>query len=87
MGIVEDDEGKSYAICYAAKLDTESAELDESEGAQPFIVTDAFGELVRNPELAQSILDDFLILASEEEDAEGDHDHGEDGHTHQAPGH
>ena len=86
VGIVEDDEGKSYAICYASKLDTEAAATDESEGAQPFIVTDAFGQLVRDPVLAQAILDDFLILAGEEEEAEGDHSHDEDGHPHQAKG-
>ncbi len=73
VGIIEDDAGKAYAICYSAKLDHE-----EEEGAQPFIVTDACGQLVRDPVLAQAILDDFLVLAAEEETSlDGQHDHEE----------
>ncbi len=64
----------------------ETPGADEDEGSQPFIVTDAFGQLVRDPALAQAILDDFLVLASEEDEANSDHDDHE-GHTHQAEGH
>jgi hypothetical protein len=50
--LVEDDEKNGYAICY-------------SESADEFVVTDAFGNLVPDEELAQEILDDFQVLAEE----------------------
>jgi hypothetical protein len=52
VGLVEDDEGNAFAVCY-------------NEGSDQFVVTDAFGELLENDELAQEILDDFFVLAEE----------------------
>jgi hypothetical protein len=52
VGLVEDDEGNAYAVCY-------------NEAADEFVVTDAFGELLDDEELAQEILDDFFVLADE----------------------
>ena len=52
VGLVEDDEGHAYAVCYN---DTD----DE------FVVTDDVGELLDDEELAQEILDDFFVLAEE----------------------
>ncbi|MDQ6823735.1 MAG: hypothetical protein M3Z07_04485 [Candidatus Eremiobacteraeota bacterium] len=52
VGLVEDDEGHTYAVCYCEKEDE-------------FVVTDAKGELLDNDELAQEILDDFFVLAEE----------------------
>jgi hypothetical protein len=72
VAIVEDDEGKAFAVCYAAKLDREKPEAGEEP--QPFIVTNVHGQLVRDPALAQAILDDFLLLASQEE-ADDDSSH------------
>jgi hypothetical protein len=74
VAIVEDDEGKAFAVCYAAKLDREKLEPGE-EAPQPFIVTNVHGQLVRDPALAQAILDDFLLLASQEEGADEDPSH------------
>jgi hypothetical protein len=52
VGLVEDDEGNAFAVCY-------------TEASDQFVVTDAFGDLLENDELAQEILDDFFVLAEE----------------------
>ncbi|MBV8581071.1 MAG: hypothetical protein JO103_02315 [Candidatus Eremiobacteraeota bacterium] len=52
VGLVEDDEGNSYAVCY-------------NEAADEFVVTDQFGDLLDDEDLAQEILDDFFVLADE----------------------
>jgi hypothetical protein len=52
VGLVEDDEGNAYAVCY-------------NDGSDEFVVTDQFGELLDDEELAQEILDDFFVLAEE----------------------
>ena len=52
VGLVEDDEGNSYAVCY-------------NEQDDEFVVTDQFGDLLDDEELAQEILDDFFVLAEE----------------------
>jgi hypothetical protein len=52
VGLVEDDEGNAYAVCYNEKNDE-------------FVVTDQFGDLLDDEELAQEILDDFFVLAEE----------------------
>ncbi len=52
VGLVEDDEGNAYAVCY-------------NEGSDDFVVTDQFGDLLEDEELAQEILDDFFVLAEE----------------------
>lgn len=57
VGLVEDDEAHTYAVCYCEKDDE-------------FVVTDAKGDLLDNDELAQEILDDFFVLAEESGDEE-----------------
>jgi hypothetical protein len=52
VGLVDDDQGNSYAVCYC-------------EPADEFIVTSSNGELLEDEELAQEILDDFFVLAEE----------------------
>jgi len=53
VGLVEDpDDHNAYAIAY-------------SEAADDFVVTDAFGKLLEDKELAQDILDDFRLFAEE----------------------
>jgi hypothetical protein len=52
VGLVEDDEGNAYAVCY-------------NEKADEFVVTDQVGDLLDDEELAQEILDDFFVLAEE----------------------
>ena len=52
VGLVEDDENNTFAVCY-------------SEKADEFVVTDASGTLLSNDEFAQEILDDFFVLAEE----------------------
>ena len=52
VGLVEDDEGNAYAVCY-------------NEQSDDFVVTDQFGELLDDDDLAQEILDDFFVLAEE----------------------
>jgi hypothetical protein len=52
VGLVEDDEGHAYAVCYNEKNDE-------------FVVTDQVGDLLDDEELAQEILDDFFVLAEE----------------------
>lgn len=68
VGIVEDEEEHAFAVCYCEALDTEEQAVNNE--VQPFIVTDLAGELVRDPVAAQAILDDFLVLASQEDGAE-----------------
>lgn len=52
VGLVADDENNTYAVCYNDQNDE-------------FIVTDQFGDLLEEEELAQEILDDFFVLAEE----------------------
>jgi hypothetical protein len=57
VGLVEDDERNVYAVCY-------SEEVDE------FVVTDHAGRLLPDEDLAQEILDDFVVLAEESAEPE-----------------
>lgn len=52
MGLVEDEEKNTYAVCYC-------------EPDDEFVVTDAAGKLLSDDDLAQEILDDFMTLAEE----------------------
>jgi len=52
VGLVEDDEENGFAVCYNDKDDE-------------FVVTDGYGDLLDDEELAQEILDDFFVLAEE----------------------
>jgi hypothetical protein len=52
VGLVEDEENNAFAVCY-------------NEAGDEFVVTDAFGDLLDDEELAQEILDDFFVLADE----------------------
>ncbi len=52
VGVVEDEDHNAFAVAY-------SQEADE------FVVTDPSGKLLDDDELAQEILDDFLVLAEE----------------------
>jgi hypothetical protein len=52
VGLVEDDDHNAFAIAY-------------SEAGDEFVVTNAFGKLLPDSELAQEILDDFFVLAEE----------------------
>ncbi len=52
VGLVEDDEGNAFAVCYNDRSDE-------------FVVTDQIGDLLADEELAQEILDDFFVLAEE----------------------
>lgn len=52
VGLVEDDEKNTFAVCYCEKDDE-------------FVVTNATGELLSDDDLAQEILDDFFVLAEE----------------------
>ncbi|HEY0383468.1 MAG TPA: hypothetical protein VGC72_14835 [Candidatus Elarobacter sp.] len=52
VGLVEDDEGRAYAVCY-------------NDQSDEFVVTDQIGDLLEDEELAQEILDDFFVLAEE----------------------
>ncbi len=52
VGLVEDDEGNAFAVCY-------------NEQRDEFVVTDQFGDLLEDEDLAQEILDDFFVLAEE----------------------
>ena len=52
VGLVEDEENNTFAVCYCEKEDE-------------FVVTNASGELLSDDELAQEILDDFFVLAEE----------------------
>jgi len=57
VGLVEDDDGHGFAVCYA-------------EEADEFIVTDAQGTMLEDDKLAQEILDDFFVLAQESAEEE-----------------
>jgi hypothetical protein len=59
VGLVEDDEGHAYAVCY-------------NEDADEFVVTDALGKLLEDTDLAQEILDDFFVLAEESVSTNGE---------------
>ena len=52
VGLVEDEENNTYAVLYC-------------ETEDEFVVTDAFGNLLDDDDLAQEILDDFFVLAEE----------------------
>ena len=52
VGLVEDDEGNAYAVCY-------------NDVNDEFVVTDQVGDLLEDEDLAQEILDDFFVLAEE----------------------
>ncbi len=52
VGLVEDDEGNAYAVCY-------------NDVNDEFVVTDQIGDLLEDEDLAQEILDDFFVLAEE----------------------
>jgi len=52
VGLVEDDEGHAYAVCY-------------NDSSDEFVVTDHIGDLLEDEDLAQEILDDFFVLAEE----------------------
>jgi hypothetical protein len=52
VGLVEDDENNAYAVCY-------------NDVSDEFVVTDQFGDLLDDEDLAQEILDDFFVLAEE----------------------
>ena len=52
VGLVEDEQHATYAVCY-------------SEQDDQFVVTDATGNLLDDDDLAQEILDDFFVLADE----------------------
>ncbi|MBV8245100.1 MAG: hypothetical protein JOZ38_04180 [Candidatus Eremiobacteraeota bacterium] len=58
VGLVEDEDANTYAVCYCEKEDE-------------FVVTNATGELLSDDELAQEILDDFFVLAEEAAPEEG----------------
>lgn len=58
VGLVEDEEQQTYAVCYCEKEDE-------------FVVTNATGELLSDDDLAQEILDDFFVLAEESAPEEG----------------
>jgi len=58
VGILEDPEdGASYAVLMH--------EPKDEEGESEFIVTDLDGNLLEDDELAQEILDEFLVFAEE----------------------
>ncbi len=57
VGLVEDDDGNAFAVCY-------------SEDGDEFIVTDPNGALLEDAKLAQEILDEFLAQADESTEEE-----------------
>ncbi|MHB8146421.1 MAG: hypothetical protein ACYDGM_04055 [Vulcanimicrobiaceae bacterium] len=58
VGILEDpDDGASYAVLMH--------EPEQDDGESEFIVTDLEGNLLEDEELAQEILDEFLVFAEE----------------------
>jgi len=59
VGLVEDEEGHAFAVCY-------------NEDADEFVVTDAKGKLLEDTALAQEILDDFFVLADESSSTNGE---------------
>ena len=66
VGILEDpDDGNSYAVLMHEPPDDE-------DGESEFIVTDLEGNLLEDDDLAQEILDEFLVFAEESGDEGGD---------------
>lgn len=66
VGVLEDpDDGASYAVLM------HEPEGSEEDDDREFIVTDMQGLLLEDEELAQEILDEFLMFAEEAADAEG----------------
>lgn len=64
VGILEDpDDGSSYAVLMH--------EPKEEDGESEFIVTDLEGNLLEDDDLAQEILDEFLVFAEEAGDEGG----------------
>jgi hypothetical protein len=60
IALLEDQESKNaYAVLRSADA-----------GEESFIVTDPYGELIEDDELAQQVLDDFLLF--NEDQQEGD---------------
>jgi uncharacterized protein YrzB (UPF0473 family) len=58
VGVLQDpDDGTSYAVLMH--------ESTEEEAESEFIVTDLEGNLLEDDELAQEILDEFLVFAEE----------------------
>ncbi|HUZ49835.1 MAG TPA: hypothetical protein VMW12_08865 [Candidatus Dormibacteraeota bacterium] len=65
VGILEDpDDGASYAVLMH--------EPEDEEGESEFIVTDLEGNLLEDEDLAQEILDEFLVFAEEAGDDGGE---------------
>ncbi len=65
VGILEDpDDGASYAVLMH--------EPEDEEGESEFIVTDLEGNLLEDEDLAQEILDEFLVFAEESGDDGGE---------------
>ena len=52
VALMEDDEGNAYAVCY-------------NQDDDQYAVTDQYGDLLDDQELAQEILDDFLVFHEE----------------------
>jgi hypothetical protein len=52
VGLVEDEEGNAYAICF-------------SEPSDQFVVTDEFGDLLDSDKLGQEILENYFTLIEE----------------------
>ena len=52
VGLVQDEDDNNYAVAYCEKEDE-------------FIVTTAYGDLLKDDALAQEILDDFFVLAEQ----------------------
>ncbi|HEV7178678.1 MAG TPA: hypothetical protein VGN11_02340 [Candidatus Baltobacteraceae bacterium] len=68
VGILEDpDDGASYAV-----LMHEPSGEEGEEAESEFIVTDLEGNLLEDDELAQEILDEFLVFAEEAGDEGGE---------------
>jgi len=71
VGIVEGDNGKTYAVCYSEALDTTDEDEEEDsddESSQPFIVTDGSGNIITDLAEAQGILEEFLTMVAQEEE-------------------
>jgi uncharacterized protein YrzB (UPF0473 family) len=67
VGILEDPEDETS---YAILLHEPEGEDEDAEGE--FIVTDLQGNIVEDEELAQEILDEFLVFAEEAGDDGGE---------------
>lgn len=67
VGILEDPgEGRSYAVLMHDDPDQEGGNEEQ------FIVTDMDGNLLENDDLAQEILDEFLVFTEEASDDGGE---------------